>query len=76
MRLRDDARLARAGAGEDQQRAVGVKNRFALFGIEACRGNPLASRFGQRITIVASLPAEPLTACLYSTVTLFARLRG
>ena len=30
----DDARLARSGAGEDQQRALGVKNRVALFGIE------------------------------------------
>ena len=34
MRLRDDARLARAGAGEDQQRSVDVQNRFALFGVE------------------------------------------
>ena len=30
----DDARLAGAGAGEDQQRAVEVQNRFALFGVE------------------------------------------
>ena len=30
----DDARLARAGAGEDQQRPVDVKDRFALFGVE------------------------------------------
>ena len=30
----DDARLAGPGAGEDQQRSVGVKNRFALFGVE------------------------------------------
>ena len=30
----DDARLAGAGAGEDQQRAVDVQDRFALFGIQ------------------------------------------
>ena len=30
----DDARLARAGAGEDEQRSVDVKDRFALFGVE------------------------------------------
>ena len=33
----DDARLARARAGEDQQRAVGVQHRFALFGIRESR---------------------------------------
>ena len=33
--LRDDARLARAGAGKDQQRAVDVQDGFALFGIES-----------------------------------------
>ena len=37
MRLRDDARLAGAGAGEDQQRPVGVQNRFALFGLRESR---------------------------------------
>ena len=31
--LRDDARLARAGAGQDQQRPVDVQDRVALFGI-------------------------------------------
>jgi len=30
----DDARLAGAGAGEDEQRSVDVKDRFALFGVE------------------------------------------
>ena len=30
----DDAGLARPGAGEDQQRPLDMKNRFALFGIE------------------------------------------
>ena len=30
----DDAGLARPGAGEDQQRSVDVKDRFALFGVE------------------------------------------
>ena len=30
----DDARLARAGAGEDEQRPVDVQDRFALFGIQ------------------------------------------
>ena len=30
----DDARLARPGAGEDQQRSVGVQDRLALFGVE------------------------------------------
>ena len=30
----DDARLAGPGAGEDQQRPVGVKDGVALFGIE------------------------------------------
>ena len=29
----DDARLARAGAGKDQQRTFGVKDRFALLGV-------------------------------------------
>ena len=65
MRLRDDARLARAGAGEDQQRPVDVEDRFALFGVEGSRspwdrGSPIA---------------EPIRRS-YSTVTLFARLRG
>ena len=32
--LRDDARLARAGAGKDEQRAVDVQDGVALFGIE------------------------------------------
>ncbi len=32
--LRDDARLARAGAGKDEQRAVDVQDGLALFGIE------------------------------------------
>ena len=32
--VRDDARLARARAREDQERAVGLKNSFLLFGIE------------------------------------------
>ena len=32
--LRDDAGLARAGAGEDEQRAVDVQDGLALFGIE------------------------------------------
>ena len=31
--MRDDARLARARAGEDQQRAVGVANGVLLFGL-------------------------------------------
>ena len=30
----DDARLARSGAGENQQRPVDVQDRFALFGVE------------------------------------------
>ena len=30
----DDASLARAGAGENQQRAVGLEDGFLLFGIE------------------------------------------
>ena len=30
----DDARLARSGAGEDQQRPADVQDGFALFGIE------------------------------------------
>ena len=34
---RDDARLARAGAGKNQQRTVDVQNGFALFGIEGSR---------------------------------------
>ena len=34
--LRDDARLARTGAGKDQQRAVDVQDRVALFGIQGC----------------------------------------
>ena len=33
----DDAGLAGAGAGEDQQRPFDVQNRFALFGIEVSR---------------------------------------
>ena len=32
--VRDDARLARAGAGENQQRPVEVQHRFALLGVE------------------------------------------
>ena len=32
---RDDARLARAGAGEDQKRSVDRQDRFALFRIES-----------------------------------------
>ena len=34
--LRDHARLARAGAGQDEQRAVDVQNGVALFRIECC----------------------------------------
>ena len=32
--MRDDARLARAGAGENEQRPLGVAHRIALFWIE------------------------------------------
>ena len=32
--MRDDARLAGTGAGENQQRAVDVQDGLALFGIE------------------------------------------
>ena len=35
--VRDDARLARAGAGEDQHGAVGLQHGLALFGIQAGR---------------------------------------
>ena len=41
----DDARLAGAGAGENQQRAFGLQNGFLLFGIEAeRRSKPLSYR--------------------------------
>ena len=33
----DDPGLPRPGSGEDQQRAFGVKNGFALFGVEGVR---------------------------------------
>jgi hypothetical protein len=29
----DDARFARPGAGEDEKRSLGVKDRVALFGV-------------------------------------------
>ena len=32
----DDPRLARPRAGKDQERPVGLKNGFLLFGIETC----------------------------------------
>ena len=47
--VRDDARLAGAGAGEDEHRAVGVHDGLALFGVErreqihSC-GNPVVTR--------------------------------
>jgi hypothetical protein len=34
--MRDDARLAGAGAREDQKRPIGMKNGLLLLGIEAC----------------------------------------
>ena len=33
----DDARLARAGAGQDEQRAIGSFDGIALFRIQICR---------------------------------------
>ena len=32
--IRDDARLARAGAGKDEQRPITMQHRFALFRIQ------------------------------------------
>ena len=47
--MRDDARLARARAGEDQQRAVDVQDRFALFGVEGCEESMADSGLGIRL---------------------------
>src|SRR6185436_14565453 len=47
-----DARLARAGAGQHQQRAFGAHHRFALLGVEPLQiivaGRPAARRTGAR----------------------------
>ena len=40
--MRDDARLARTGAGQNQQRAVGMENGFLLFRVE--RGEQIHCR--------------------------------
>jgi hypothetical protein len=34
--VRNDSGLARARAGKDQKRPVGLENGFLLFGIETC----------------------------------------
>jgi hypothetical protein len=49
---RDDARLPRSGAGEDQQRPFGMKNGFALFGIELVEESVSRGPF----SIAATLP--------------------
>ena len=77
--VRDDARLAGARAGQDQQRAVGLKDSFLLFGIEA--GEEIQASFYRRHGPPEGGHSQ--VACVrvrlqpdYSTVTLFARFRG
>ncbi len=71
--VRDDARLAGARAGEDQERAFRLEYSFVLFRIEA--GEKI-----QASTVVGSRQSHPAScrppAATYSTVTLFARFLG
>jgi len=73
--VRDDARLPRPRASEDEDRAVSLKNGVALFGIEP-RGeihfiHTYVGRGFSRARRDAGAEAPA-----YSTVTLFARFRG
>ena len=62
--MRDDARLARARAGEDQQRAVGLEDGFLLFGIEA--GEQIKSfTVGDRSAWHLSEPERRSTSLLF-----------
>ena len=76
--VRDDAGLARAGAGEHEERPLLVEDRFALFGIQLRRksvdtGDHTARSESSR----AELDYRRSTHTThYSTVTDFARLRG
>ena len=65
---RDDARLARAGAGQNQQRPVDVQDGVALLGIEGVE--EVHRCWDSRIA-----DGNPWLRP-YSTVTLFARFRG
>jgi hypothetical protein len=70
----DDARLARAGAGEDEQGALPVKDGFALFGVEAVEEGSGSSHRG----IISQTADGRRRSAIwrYSTVTDFARFRG
>ena len=76
--MRDDARLARAGAGQDEQRPVGLEDGVALFGVEASEESiPSGTAEPRQLQCGTCGRTVPETrARTYSTVTLFARLRG
>ena len=99
--MRDDARLARARAGENQHGAVGLQHRLALLGVQSgCEihfprdtraQNPRRCQVGNESprdrswfdTLTTNGAAATVRPELvegeqlpYSTVTLFARLRG
>ena len=93
--VRDDARLAGPGAGEDQQRPVDVQHGLALFGVERSRkihgdsrqltADAQATQVSRRGSTSGRAnsptgaivpPRSPACVSCYSTVTLFARLRG
>ena len=79
---RDDARLARARAGEDEQRPFDLLDGFALLGVESVRKSIRLERrvarghaplqYSERRTA----DAARCRVDSYSTVTLLARLRG
>ena len=73
--VRDDARLARPGARENEQRPVGLQDGLPLFRVEAETRSIAGRRFdGRPRRARASAPRSRPPP--YSTVTLLARLRG
>ena len=72
----DDARLAGSGAGQNQQRPVLVEDGCTLFGVEVLEQiHPMVAWEPGLVCRAAVRRHEAGRAC-YSTVTLFARLRG
>jgi hypothetical protein len=82
---RDDACLAGPGACQDQQRPLDVEDRLALLRIEGLEevhgvaedpGARASGGRGELSIVLESWPVFPSPSPGYSTVTLFARLRG
>ncbi len=71
--VRDHARLAAAGAGQDEQRSITRSDGLALWGVQILEE---VLQLGRHRLIVQIEPGLANTKRAYSTVTLFARFRG